>query len=62
MKGKKVSTSTVEKKAISLLKTLEAAGKSVSSIAVEGRRIEIVLTSGDRMDEFDGIDMRHGKT
>ncbi len=53
---------TIEQKALSLLKTLEASGKAVSSISVEGRRIELVLSSGERVDEFDRIDMRHGKT
>lgn len=57
-----MATGTLEQKALSLLKALENAGKPVSSIAVEGRRIEIVLSSGDRLDEFDRIDMRHGKT
>jgi len=53
---------SLEKKALSFLKTLENAGKSVSSIAIEGRRIEIMLASGESVDEFDRIDMRHGKT
>lgn len=57
-----MAAGSLEKKALSLLNTLEKAGKSVSRIAVEGRRIEIVLASGESVDEFDGINMRHGKT
>ncbi len=57
-----MAAGSLEKKALSLLETLEKAGKSVSKIAVEGRRIEIVLASGESVDEFDRIDMRHGKT
>ncbi len=53
---------SLEKKALGLLNALESAGKSVSRIAVEGRRIELVLSTGESVDEFDGIDMRHGKT
>lgn len=56
-----MSTKTIEQKALSLLKTLESSGKSVSGIAVEGRRIEIMLASGESIDEFERIDMRHGK-
>lgn len=57
-----MTKNTTEKRALSLLKVLENAGKSVRVVAVEGRRIEIVLASGESLDEFDGIDMRHGKT
>ena len=57
-----MAAGSLEKKALSLLETLEKAGKSVSKIAIEGRRIEIVLASGESVDEFDRIDMRHGKT
>ncbi|MCJ7871462.1 hypothetical protein [Phaeobacter sp. J2-8] len=56
-----MATGTVEQKALSLLAALERAGKSVSGIAVDGRRIEITLSSGENLDEFDRIDMRHGK-
>ncbi|MBM2291434.1 hypothetical protein JQX09_05915 [Sulfitobacter pseudonitzschiae] len=53
---------TLEQKALSLINTLERAGKTVRSIAVEGRRIEVVLAKGENLDEFERIDMRHGKT
>ena len=51
-----------EQRALQLLKALETAGKTVSSIVIEGRRIEVVLSSGQAIDEFERIDMRHGKT
>jgi hypothetical protein len=54
--------SSVEKKALSLLSALEQAGRPVSRVVVEGRRIEFVLASGEAFDDFDRIDMRHGKT
>ena len=57
-----MAAGSLEKKALSLLEALEKAEKSVNKIAVEGRRIEIVLASGESVDEFDRIDMRHGKT
>ena len=56
-----MSLGTIEKKALSLLSALERAGKSVSSVAVEGRRIEILLSTGEAVDEFDKLEMRHGK-
>ena len=57
-----MATGSLEKRALSLLAALEGAGKSVSGIAIEGRRIEIVLSSGETFDEFEKIEMRHGKT
>ncbi|MEO1172012.1 MAG: hypothetical protein AAFX94_08160 [Myxococcota bacterium] len=52
----------LEKKALSLLTALESAGKAVTAVAVEGKRIEFTLASSETIDEFDRIDMRHGKT
>ncbi|SDW15760.1 hypothetical protein SAMN04488001_0417 [Litoreibacter albidus] len=57
-----MSTRTLEQKALSLLQAVEKAGKSVASVAIEGRKIELVLSSGENVDEFERIDMRHGKT
>lgn len=57
-----MAAGSLEKKALSLLSTLERAGKTVSRISVEGRRIEIVLGSDESVDEFEKIDMRHGET
>ncbi len=51
----------LEVQALRLLKTFEQAGKSVSSVKIEGRKIEVVLAKGEDADEFDGIDMRHGQ-
>ena len=56
------SATTTERKAISLLEALERAGKAVTSVVVEGRRIEVKFEGGVARDEFERIDMRHGKT
>lgn len=53
---------SVEQRALALLNTFERAGKSVSRVTIEGRRIELVLASEQTADEFDRIDMRHDKT
>ena len=58
----KMSGSKVEDKALRLLKAFENAGKSVTRVAIEGRRIEIVLSKAQDGDEFEDIDMRYGKT
>lgn len=54
----------VEQRALDLLNTFEKAGKSVSrvTININGRKIEIVLTTNKDADEYEGIDMHHGKT
>ncbi|CUJ88717.1 hypothetical protein PH7735_00968 [Shimia thalassica] len=57
-----MSPAKLEQRALSLLNTFESAGKTVSRVSVEGNRIEIVLSKGEDADEFDRIDMRHGKT
>lgn len=51
-----------EIQAIRLLKALEDAGKAVCGVVVEGRRIELKLCEEQADDEFERIDMRHGKT
>lgn len=56
-----MAQSTLEQKALSLLKTFESAGKTVTRVVVEGRRIEIEIYKGEDRDEFEKIDMRHGK-
>lgn len=53
---------TLEQKALRLFNTFENAGKSVSRVTIEGRRIELELSSGETQDDFAGIDMRHDKT
>lgn len=45
-----------------MLNAFENAGKPVSRVIVDGRRIELELSSIQESDEFDRIDMRHGKT
>ncbi|MDJ0995625.1 MAG: hypothetical protein QNI90_18745 [Dinoroseobacter sp.] len=53
---------TAEQKALSLLNAFERAGRAVSRVVVDGRRIELELAPSDDRDEYDRIDMRHGKT
>jgi len=57
-----MTATAIEIKALGLLKAFEQAGKSVSRVTVEGRKIEIVLSKPKEKDEFDRIDMRHDKT
>ncbi|WP_292025457.1 hypothetical protein [Maritimibacter sp. UBA3975] len=53
----------IEEKALSLLRAFEGSGRPVSSIVIDGRKIEVVLRQSlHERDEFEGIDMRHGKT
>ncbi len=61
-KGLTVSSAiTTEQKAIRLLEALERAGRSVSSVVVEGRRIEVKFVGELAVDEFERIEMRHDK-
>lgn len=60
--GEKMAASNIERKALSLLNAFENAGKSVARVIVDGRRIELELSSPPDRDEFDRIDMRHGET
>ena len=60
--NKKMPSQSLEQKALNLMNTLEKAGKSVSRVIVEGRRIEVELLTREDSDEFDRIDMRYGKT
>ncbi len=57
-----MAASKIERKALTLLNAFENAGKPVSRVIVDGRRIELELSSFQDSDEFDRIDMRHGKT
>jgi len=57
-----MSTSRIEQRALSLLKAFESAGKAVSRVTVEGKRIELVLSKEREDDEYAGIDMRHDQT
>ena len=57
-----MSGGSVEKKALSLLAAVEQSGRKVTRIVIDGRKIELVFRASDCMDEFDGVDMRHGKT
>lgn len=57
-----MAKASMETKALSLLQAFERSGKSVTSVIVEGRKIELVFSQPSPEDEFEGINMRHGKT
>ncbi|WP_188528127.1 hypothetical protein [Sinisalibacter lacisalsi] len=57
-----MATTNIEQKALGLLNAFEQAGKAVSRVTVEGRKIEIVLSAPKVEDEFDRIDLRHDQT
>lgn len=57
-----MSTASIEQRALSLLRAFENAGKAVSRVTVEGKRIELVLSKEREDDEYAGIDMRHDQT
>jgi len=54
-------STTIEQRALSLMHTFESAGKQVSRVTIEGRRIEIVLSDGHIGDEYSRINMRYDK-
>lgn len=54
--------SSIEDRALRLLKAFEHAGRPVSRVTIEGRKIELVLATEQTVDEYAGIDMRHDKT
>ncbi|UYV36567.1 hypothetical protein N4R57_16400 [Rhodobacteraceae bacterium D3-12] len=62
LKAKPMARAGIEQKALELLRTFERAGKSVSRVSVDGRKIELFLVEEKESDEFERIDMRHGKT
>jgi hypothetical protein len=57
-----MSGANIEKKVLGLLSAFEGAGRSVSRVTVDGRKIELVLSGGKVEDDYDRIDMRHDKT
>lgn len=62
VQARHMAQTKIEKKALDLLNAFERAGKSVGRVTIEGRRIELVLNRPKETDEYEGIDMRHGKT
>ncbi len=58
----KMARTTMEEKALRLLSAFERAGRTVGRVTIDGRKIELVLTGDQPADEFERIDMRHGKT
>jgi hypothetical protein len=57
-----MAASTIEQRALSLFNTFEKSGRTVSRVTIEGRKIELVLSNEQVVDEFEGIDMRYDKT
>lgn len=57
-----MAATTIEQKALGLLKAFERAGKAVSRVTIEGRKIELELSKPTEHDEFARIDMRHDQT
>ncbi len=57
-----MTATKLEQLAIRLLNAVEGAGKTVSRVIVDGRRIEIEILKEDSVGDFDRIDMRLGKT
>ena len=57
-----MATDRIEQRALQLLNAFENAGKAVSRVTVEGKRIELVLSKEREDDEYAGIDMRHDQT
>ena len=53
---------SAEKKALKYLDAVEATGRVVKRIVIDGRRIELELEiESDELSEFDKVDMRHDK-
>lgn len=57
-----MARTTIEDKALRLLRIFERAGRSVGRVIVDGKKIEIVFTEPNSLDEFERINMRHDKT
>jgi len=57
-----MSGSNIEQRALSLVNAFEKSGRTVASITIDGKKIELVLAIEQSIDEFDKIGMRHDKT
>ncbi|GAA6198333.1 hypothetical protein NBRC116598_37780 [Pseudophaeobacter arcticus] len=51
----------IEDKALRFLAAFERAGKSVGRVTIDGKKIELVLIEQGQVDEYERIDMTHGK-
>ena len=57
-----MTASKTEREALRYLSIFEAKGKQVARVVIDGRRIEFEFARAeDSQDEFDKVDMRHGK-
>lgn len=52
---------SIEERALRILKAFENAGRPVSRVTIEGKKIELVLATEQTPDEYAGIDMRYDK-
>lgn len=57
-----MARTTIEEKALRLLNAFERAGRSVGRVTIDGKKIELVFSDPTTVDEFERLDMRHGKT
>ena len=57
-----MSGSNIEQRALSLVNAFEKSGRTVASITIDGKKIELVLAIAQSSDEFDRIGMRHDQT
>lgn len=57
----RMPSTSIEERALRLLKAFETAGRPVSRVTIEGKKIELVLATEQTQDEFAGIDMRYDK-
>ncbi|MBY6089506.1 hypothetical protein [Maritimibacter alkaliphilus] len=60
--GEKMAATSIEQKALGLLEAFERSGRAVRAVTIDGRKISLVLLGQQQDDEFDRIDMTHGKT
>lgn len=54
-----MSATKTHQQALSFLNTLEKAGKSVSRVTIDGRKIMVDLAKPEAPDEFDEVEMRY---
>jgi hypothetical protein len=57
-----MARTSIENKALRLLNAFERDGKSVGRVTIDGKKIELVLVNLPAVDEFERVNMRHGKT
>lgn len=56
-----MSQANIEDKALRLLAAFEREGRPVGRVIIDGKKVELVLAERVQVDEFERIDMTHGK-